>query len=231
MAGHDAAGIGNSLGKYRGQLLHDRGYGIGCHKCFADVAHDHGYCIVAKGQKAVADQHRDAYTEVFLHQIAAFHKDVAETVSDFAVPEEEMSADKAELKQAGYECAESSTGNLHPRGTQMSENEYPVEEDVDKEGKNGTEQRDRDLSYTSKHNGAGQGKADTQIRREQPTQINNAVSNNAFNRCIHLHDQSRRENRKQRKSHGKTEHKPKHDSDCLFEGSQLTHAPVTGGED
>ena len=106
------------------------------------------------------------HTEVFLHQIAAFHKDVAETVSDFAVPEEEMSADKAELKQAGYECAESSTGNLHPRGTQMSENEYPVEEDVDKEGKNGTEQRDRDLSYTSKHNGAGQGKADTQIRRE-----------------------------------------------------------------
>ena len=194
------------------------------------MPHDDGHCIVAQRQQAVADEHRNAHAEVFPDQVRALRPDMPEAVADLFVSQEEMSADEEQFEQPGNQRAQGSPCDFHPRRAEMAEDEHPVKENIDKEGKDGASQRDADLPDASKHNRTGQGQADAEIGGKQPAQIDDAVIHNFLFRGIHAHDHGRGEQRGQGKDHREPDHQAEHDRHRFAEGFQLLHAPVAGCE-
>jgi len=228
----DTACVGNALCKYRAQLLHHRSHRVSRHKGLADSAHDHSDGVVAQSQQRIGDQHRNADAEILSCEIAAACCQIAKTVCNAAIDEKEVTADETKLKYAGNQGAQRRTGDFHTRGAQMTEDEDPVEEDIDEKGENRAGKRNLDLADTAEDNGTSQGKPHAVVGGDHPAQIGGAVCNDfGITRGVDRHDPLGGGDSNHGKGGGKDKKEPQHDGNCFFEGVIILHSPETGSED
>ena len=99
---------------------------------------------------------------------------------DLLIHQEEVTADDRKLECPADEGTQSGAGHTHSRGAQLSEDEYPVEENIYKEGADGADQRDMHLPNVAQHQGGGHGQTVEQVAGEGPSEVPDTFCNDGL---------------------------------------------------
>ena len=230
VANDHTAGLADAGNKDGGQLLGDGGNGIGRDKAASDVTHNDGHSTVAQAQQSITHQHRDADAQVLPQHIAALTQQVADTVADLLIHEEDIAVDHDKLKGTSNQRTQRSTGHAHFGGAELTENEDIVGADIDEKRDDAGKQRQPRLPHTAQDNGHGQGHTQQPIRYHRPVEVLGTGLNDLRFGRVDAHNEARRNSSDQRKSGGQRNADAEHDGDGLLQAHQILHTPKAGGQ-